>query len=256
MMEHILIGGLGYTGKAIYRNLKASGRQVSAFSSNTQYGESMRMDANHEGSADQLGRMIESLGISHLILTFPPQGLSADFLQVATGSCACLLLGTTSVYPESGIITEMSRVDKAHNRIGIEEAFIKLGGQVMRLSGIYGPGRDPLDWIQRGNAKRYAETQLNLIHLENIVEFLLHWIGERFSGAVMNLSDGQRHTWGEIYSLGGLKGIKCPELLPGLGPEGSRVISNQFARTAYPSIHYVDFFEQYSALNFGKSEKG
>lgn len=252
-MEHILIGGLGYTGKALYRHLKASGRQVSAFSSNTQYEESIRLDASHAGSDIQLGRIIESLGVTHLILTFPPQGLSADFLQVATRSCASLLLGTTSVYPDSGLITESSVVDKSHNRIAVEEAFIHLGGQVMRLSGIYGPGRDPLSWIPSGNTLRYSELQLNLIHLENIVEFLLHWISSPFSGRVMNLSDGQRHTWGDIYRLGADKGIKCPELQPGAGPKGNRIISNTFACTAYPGIHYVDFFEQYSAKNFGKS---
>lgn len=253
-MEHILIGGLGYTGKAIYQNLKASGRQVSAFSANTQYEGSIRLDANQAGSDIKLGSIIENFGVTHVILTFPPQGLSADFLQVATRSCGSLLLGTTSVYTGSGLITESSKVDNTHNRIAVEEAFIHLGGQVMRLSGIYGPGRDPLNWIQRGNVLRHAESQLNLIHLNNIVEFLLHWIERPFQGNIMNLSDGQRHTWGEIYRLGADKGIKCPELLPGSGPEGNRIISNTFASTAYPGIHYVDFFEQYPTKNFGKSE--
>jgi nucleoside-diphosphate-sugar epimerase len=244
-MEHILIGGLGYVGKALWHYLNASGKQVSAFSSKTQLGNSFILDSRLEGSEVALQLMIEELGITHLILTFPPQGLSTEFLRVSAQKCRALLLGTTSVYSGNGRIEESSAVNSSHIRLPFETAFIGFGGQIMRLSGIYGPDRDPLNWIQMGKESRYTEQQLNLIHINNIVEFLLQWVLFPFSGDIMNLSDGQRHSWGDIYRLGELKGIQCRVLLPGFGPNGDRVIGNDFARTAYPSIQYVDFFEQF-----------
>jgi len=62
-----------------------------------------------------------------VILTFPPLGVSNEFLQVAAQSCKGLLLGTTSVYSGRGIIGEDSAVNPNHARVPREEAFIQYG---------------------------------------------------------------------------------------------------------------------------------
>jgi hypothetical protein len=49
-------------------------------------------------------------------------------------------------------------------RYEIEDSLRKEGATILYLGGIYGPGRDPINWYQKGWVSN-GETYLNLIHV-------------------------------------------------------------------------------------------
>ena len=61
---------------------------------------------------------------------------------------------------------------------------------VLRLTGIYGPGRDPIDWARRdaGGERGDGAVYLNLIHRDDIVEACAQLATVRYHG-VLNLTD-------------------------------------------------------------------
>jgi len=117
-----------------------------------------------------------------------------------------VVLGSTSAYdtpnqsteyPPSWI-DESAPIDLTKPRVQGEE-FLRTncGAIVLRLAGIYGPGRSPLDWIRQGRVG-LSRKYVNLIHVEDLAAICLAAIEKGTPGEVYNVSDGQPHTWNEI----------------------------------------------------------
>jgi nucleoside-diphosphate-sugar epimerase len=73
----------------------------------------------------------------------------------------------------------------------------ELGAIVLRVAGIYGPGRNPLDWIRQGRIGP-SRKYVNLIHVEDLAAICLAAIEKGKPGEAYNVSDGQPHTWNEV----------------------------------------------------------
>jgi nucleoside-diphosphate-sugar epimerase len=71
------------------------------------------------------------------------------------------------------------------------------GAIVLRVAGIYGPGRNPLDWIGQGRV-RPSRKYVNLIHAEDLAAICLLALDKGKPGEAYNVSDGTPHTWNEI----------------------------------------------------------
>ncbi len=71
------------------------------------------------------------------------------------------------------------------------------GAIVLRVAGIYGPGRNPLDWIRQGRVGP-SRKYVNLIHVEDLAAICLLALEQGKPGEAYNVSDGQPHTWNEI----------------------------------------------------------
>jgi hypothetical protein len=117
-----------------------------------------------------------------------------------------IVLGSTSAYEVSDHSTEYpppwidesAPIERTKPRVQGEE-FLRAncGAIVLRVAGIYGPGRNPLDWIRQGRVSP-SRKYVNLIHVEDLAAICLAVIEKGKPGEAYNVSDGTPHTWDEI----------------------------------------------------------
>jgi nucleoside-diphosphate-sugar epimerase len=117
-----------------------------------------------------------------------------------------VVLGSTSAYEVSdhpaeyppSWIDESAAIDLTKPRVQGEEYLRKYHGAiVLRVAGIYGPGRNPLDWIRQGRIGP-SRKYVNLTHVEDLAAICLAAIEKGKPGEVYNVSDGTPRTWKDI----------------------------------------------------------
>jgi nucleoside-diphosphate-sugar epimerase len=117
-----------------------------------------------------------------------------------------VVLGSTSTYETADHsaeypppwINESASINLTKPRVQGEE-FLRTncGAIVLRVAGIYGPGRNPLDWIRQGRVGS-SRKYVNLIHAEDLAAICLLALEKGKPGEAYNVSDGQPHIWSEI----------------------------------------------------------
>jgi len=117
-----------------------------------------------------------------------------------------IVLSSTSAYEVSDHsaeypppwIDESAPINLTKPRVQGEEYLRnKLAAIVLRVAGIYGPGRNPLDWIRQGRVGP-SRKYVNLIHVEDLAAICLLALDKGKPGEAYNVSDGQPHIWNEI----------------------------------------------------------
>ena len=117
-----------------------------------------------------------------------------------------VVLSSTSAYEASDHSTEYpplwidesAPIDLSKPRVQGEEFLRKdCGAIVLRVAGIYGPGRNPVDWIRQGRVGP-SRKYVNLIHVEDLAGICLAVIEKGKPGEAYNVSDGTPRTWNEI----------------------------------------------------------
>ena len=124
-----------------------------------------------------------------------------------------IVLGSTSAYEGSDHpdeypppwIDESSPIDLTKPRVQGEEYLREHHGAiVLRVAGIYGAGRNPLDWIRQGRVSP-SRKYVNLIHVEDLAAICLLALEKGNPGEAYNVSDGAPHTWDEICATAQLR---------------------------------------------------
>lgn len=116
---------------------------------------------------------------------------------VVLGSTSAYDDWTTEVYPPAWI-DESTSIDLTIPRVHGEELLrTTYSAIVLRVAGIYGPGRNPIEWIRTGRISR-SRKYVNLIHVDDLVAACLAALMHGQSGEVYNVSDGTPRTWNEI----------------------------------------------------------
>jgi len=198
----VLIFGAGYSGRAIGRRLAASGAFVSGttrsadnFARLTQAGIAPLLfnGVIDDALAAELART------THLIICAGPDAagdpvlnVAADLLRRATPALQWVgYLSTIGVYGDrdGGWVAEDDLRDptstRGQQRVAAEQAWSAFGNArgvpvaLLRLGGIYGPGRNGLVNLAEGKAKRVIKPGqvFNRIHVEDIAgatELLAH----------------------------------------------------------------------------------
>lgn len=118
-----------------------------------------------------------------------------------------VVLGSTSAYDGALAeypppwVDETAPIDLTQPRVQGEELLrTSYGAIVLRVAGIYGPGRNPVEWIRTGRVSR-SRKYVNLIHVEDLASSCLAALTHADSGGVYNLSDGHPRTWMEICQM-------------------------------------------------------
>jgi hypothetical protein len=119
-----------------------------------------------------------------------------------------VVLGSTSAYDicASGEypppwVDETAPVDLTRPRVQGEEILRNSYGAVLlRVAGIYGPGRNPIEWIRTGRVNR-SRKYVNLIHVEDLASCCLAALKYADAGGIYNVSDGKPRTWMEICQM-------------------------------------------------------
>lgn len=118
---------------------------------------------------------------------------------VLLGSTSAYDVGDSHNYPPAWL-DESAPIDRSKSRVQGEEFLrTQCHAIVLRVAGIYGPGRNPLDWIKNGRVGP-SRKYVNLIHVDDLVVTCLAALERGKPGETYNVSDGHPHTWEVICS--------------------------------------------------------
>jgi nucleoside-diphosphate-sugar epimerase len=213
--KKIFCFGLGFTGSALVREVRARGWTASGTCR-----ENAHKDVwagaeveSHYFDGKEVSKAIENAvrEVSHVLVTIPPQKDAGDvvlkyFKKILIGSSQLRWLGylsTTGVYGnrDGDWVDETSELkpefDHQRRRVGAEGQWRDIYREnqvpvhIFRLAGIYGPGRNLLQRVRQGSARRIDQPDLvfNRIHVEDVVQVLSASMDHPHPGAIYNVSD-------------------------------------------------------------------
>lgn len=206
-MPHLLCIGFGYSARALARRLEPRGWQVTGTSRAPDDSKLLAFN----GSAPLRASVFD--GISHVLVSAPPgeQGdpvllcHAADFANRAAQFAWVGYLSTTGVYgdrqgdwvDEDSPLTPST--DRGRRRLDAENAWLGLyvtSGlpvHIFRLAGIYGPGRNQLESIKDGSARRIVKPGqvFSRIHVDDIAGVLEASIARPSPGRACNVCDDE-----------------------------------------------------------------
>lgn len=196
---------------------------------------------------------------AHLIWCFPATPLNVVrkfFAGRPRKPGRILVMGSTSAYGTNcGTITEQTPVNMDIPRVQGEEYLrTQLGGVVIRLAGLYGPGRHVLDWMRKGRIRNTAKW-VNLLHVEDAAGICLRALERAQNGTTYLASDGTPRTWSEIFSMASEKwGMPLPPPTPlrEIGKQVSihKLLTNLHYTLRYPDLYQaLDDIERHSSLS-------
>ena len=209
--QPVVIAGAGYSGTRLAAALRAAGRQVTTLSRQARAeGDHIAWDAD-AGSPP-------ALAAAQLVVLFPPAAgapeprLSALLRGLAALPERIVLASTSGVYGDCGgaLVDENRPVapatERARRRVIQEQtltAWAEARGVrtlVLRVAGIYGPGRLPTARLDAGEPV-IAEAEAypgNRIHVDDLVRALAAAVAHPSAAGIFNVADGN-HDSGTVF---------------------------------------------------------
>ena len=227
-LPNAAIIGCGYVGSALGRSLAAGGCDCIGTTTTAAREDEIRMLGVRPVTIQlsEIARLNDLLRDRQVVFLTVAAGRTRrsyrqvyvdgikHLLQAATGTAVRRVVYTssTSVYgqDDGGWVDERSPTEPntENGRVLLEAETCLLDGSqrggivttVLRLSGIYGPGRDPAYRVARqaGQERTDGEVYLNLIHLDDIVTAMTALLDAKHHG-FLNLSDDRPTTRREYY---------------------------------------------------------
>lgn len=212
----LLVFGLGFTGRRFAE--RARDRFATVRATVTETAAAARVAAETGFTVRAFGphaddpRIADDLADTDVLLVSAPPGESGDpvLARYADAIAASRIgwigyLSTIGVYgDQSGAwIDEATpaapRSARSKIRVEAEAAWLALGAargkavQIFRLSGIYGPGRNPIVKLREGRSQRIVKAGqvFNRIHVDDIATTLLASIDRPRPGAIYNVTDDE-----------------------------------------------------------------
>ncbi|MCY1032613.1 NAD-dependent epimerase/dehydratase family protein [Corallococcus sp. BB11-1] len=207
MTAPLVLLGCGYTLTRFALEEVRSGREVLATTRDA------ARRAVLEGAGVRVLSLDEALaraGGAHVVDSVPPEaGLDARFADVLSRARPSRLvyLSSTGVYGSArGPVDEATPVDttssNARARLEAEAHFLPLGASVMRVAGIYGPGRGTSGRLKAGTL-RIPESgggRLSRVHVDDLVEAIRVVLQRGAPGDVYCVADRRPATQEETAS--------------------------------------------------------
>jgi nucleoside-diphosphate-sugar epimerase len=233
--------GLGYTAGALARRLLARGWSVRG----TSRGEAACAELAGQGMAAwpfDRGRPLADPaaaldGVTHILSSVPPDDAGDPVLDHHGAHIAALspplrwvgYLSTTGVYGDrdGGLVDEASDLRPAgargERRVAAEEGWCGLwrdhgvGVHLFRLAGIYGPGRNALETVKNGQARRIVKPGqvFSRIHVDDIAAVLEASMARPNPGAAYNVCDDEAAPPQDVIAFAcELLGVEPPPEVP------------------------------------------
>jgi hypothetical protein len=251
--EQLVILGTGYTGRRLYHQARRAGWKALA-TSRTPEINLPDIPAEHRIQFDlaQPDTWPSIPTPAHLIWCFPATPLRLVQIFFATrliGSGRIVVLGSTSAYgTHSGLVTEQTPLNYGLPRVQGEEYLrTRFGAVVIRLAGLYGPGRNVLDWIRKG---RICNTPkwVNLLHVEDAAGICLQALERAPDGSTYLASDGSPRTWTEIFSTAASRwDISAPPSMP-LQTTGKQISIHKLLTDLTYTLRFPDLYQALDQL--------
>lgn len=211
--------GCGYVGQRLARQVMARGASVEALTRSADSAAALRAAGISARAADVQSDPTPSVAGRLAVYAIPPPASGqtdprlAHWLERQESLEYLLLISTTGVYGDCGgaWITEdhplNPQVDRARRRVDAEQRAqawcaqrrIPLG--IIRVPGIYGPGRLPRNRLEQGLpvlAERDSPFS-NRIHVDDLVAACLAAVDQRFRG-VVHVADGHPTTMTDYFT--------------------------------------------------------
>ena len=202
---HLLIFGLGFCGAAAARDARQAGWRVTATSRNpVSAGPPGVQIVPFRAAGEALAQA------THILATAPPREdadpvLSLYGAGIERARLAWLgYLSTTGVYGDrdGGWVDEATEpaptADRSRRRLAAELAWRAAAAgrplDIVRLAGIYGPGRSVFEDLRAGRARRVVQPghAFGRIHVDDIAGGILAAIAHKPQGArVLNFADDE-----------------------------------------------------------------
>jgi len=231
-MKKIVITGCGYIGSRVARLWQERGAGVTCLVRSRDRcavlaGEGFAASAVSLDDRDAID-LPDMAGAVLYYLVPPPGGGTTDtrarnFIEILMNGPApgkLIYISATSVYSEAGggVVTEESPAEPqsamGRRRLDAERAFLDYGAKagvpvvILRVSGIYGPGRLPLMQVSQGQPLLREEESgpSNRIHADDLAAVCLAAAELGQGGEVFNVSDGHPSSMTSYFNA-------CADLL-------------------------------------------
>jgi nucleoside-diphosphate-sugar epimerase len=193
-MKSALILGSGYAGKELADRISTEVDRVYE-TSRSQGG--VRFDLNCESTWKNLPT------VDGTFWMFPPVPTALVRLFL-TRHCSQLgrliVVGTTSSYivsrPDEDV-TEESASSPSDVRTQGEDELRLRGATIVRSSGIYGQGRNPIDWLKAGKISNLSKF-VNFIHVKDLAEILWAAMRKGQETRIYIASDNRPMKWTDL----------------------------------------------------------
>ena len=200
--------GLGYSARALALVLIDKGWQV-AGTAREQDSVDELISLGIEAHLFDRDRPLENPqnlfeNVSHVLSSVPPDGQGDAVLDLHGDTLAGPFdwigyLSTTGVYGnrDGGLVSEGDALaptsDRARRRAEAESRWRALGAHAFRLAGIYGPGRNVLEDVRAGWARRIDKPGhvFSRIHVDDIGNVVRASMGRANPGSTYNVCDDE-----------------------------------------------------------------
>ena len=240
-MRTLFCFGLGYTASAFSQRLMAQGWSVRG----TSRSEAKRAELAEQGITawtfdrdrplDDAAAALD--GVTHILSSVPPDAAGDPVLDHHGTDIAALsarlqwvgYLSTTGVYGDrdGGLVDEKSdrrpATVRSERRVAAEDGWCGLWrdhsvpAHLFRLAGIYGPGRNALVTVARGEARRIVKPGqvFSRIHVDDISAALEASMARPNPGAAYNICDDEAAPPQDVVTYAcGLLGVDAPPEVP------------------------------------------
>ncbi|NLS01968.1 SDR family oxidoreductase [Rhizobium sp. P32RR-XVIII] len=211
---HVMIFGCGYSGTAIAKAFAGADVRISGTTRSADKAETLRSQGIEafvfDGETIGKDLLHAMQGVTHLVQSIAPREAGDPLINLAScwvdemmpGLQWIGYLSTVGVYGDhkGGWVTEetvcLPVSGRSKERLEAEDAWLNLGkdlgipAAVLRLSGIYGPGRNAFVNLDRGTARRLIKKDqvFNRIRVEDIGASA-RYLADRSLGGIYNITD-------------------------------------------------------------------
>lgn len=247
MQNHIFCFGLGFSALHLAEKLLAKGWRVSGTCRSQEKCDSLR----HKGITAQifeddlpLQNPFALQGVTHILNSIPPNEDGDIVLahhQMELESLTDLqwlgYFSTTGVYGDyqGSMVNENSELKpshaKANLRVIAEQQYLSanLPTQIFRLAGIYGKGRNAIESLKKGTAKRINKPNsfFSRIHVEDIANIVQASFERPHVGEIYNCADNHPCAQEEVVKYAAnLIGVEPPKLVDFADADLSQMAKN------------------------------
>ncbi len=277
---HIFIVGCGDIGYRVAKLEQTAGQPVSALSRSDLSAAKLNQYGINpiRGDLDKPASLHELPGDVKVLYYFaPPPAEGEDDPRLTALLCALerqtlprriVYISTSGVYGDCGgawvdeTLPVNPRSDRGRRRAAAEKCLLDWSGQhgvavvILRVPGIYGPGRLPVERIRRGIPVLREEESpwSNRIHADDLAQACVLAARKGSAGAIYNVSDGNPttmtdyfHRVADLFGLPRPPAISMAEARITLGPgilsfleESKRLDNRRMLEELGVSLRYPD----------------
>jgi len=235
--KQLLIFGFGYCADSLLLNLRNKRWKINVVTRNIEKINGLRKRGVVAFQWFEKKKIQNSIQkASTILITVPPVGFSdpvkenfSELFSELPANSKLVYLSSTGVYGDhrGNWVDEKSTLDPKTSlgvsRLHAEKIWQKVSNElgltliILRLAGIYGSGRSPIDKLKKGKVTvvRKPGVLFSRIHIDDIVEIISLSLEKNGISGVYNVCDNKPESSENVMQEAcRLLGYKCPEAIP------------------------------------------